>query len=239
MRFLGLIPAPSKNAHERARIWAASALAALALLMLMLLIGSPPPPEADLTPPALRAARITAFARDLGACRAALAGAGFTTERLAVRREGDDCGYRDGVALTQSVHAYSETLATSCAAAAALVLWERDVLRPAAERHLGQPVTRIELAGPAYACRQIAGRSDGRMSEHASANAVDISGFVLSDGSVLSVAQGWRGSARERAFLRAVRDGACRHFSAVLSPDYNRAHRDHLHFDLGRDKLCR
>jgi hypothetical protein len=25
----------------------------------------------------------------------------------------------------------------------------------------------------------------------------------------------------------------------VLSPDYNRAHRDHLHFDLGRDDMCR
>jgi hypothetical protein len=100
-------------------------------------------------------------------------------------------------------------------------------------------VARIELSGPAYACRPIAGRRDRRMSEHASANAVDISGFTLVDGSVLTVAQGWRGSARERAFLRAVRDGACGHFEAVLSPDYNRAHADHLHFDLGRDKLCR
>ena len=27
------------------------------------------------------------------------------------------------------------------------------------------------------------------------------------------------------------RDGACRVFSTVLSPDYNAAHRDHLHLD--------
>lgn len=100
-------------------------------------------------------------------------------------------------------------------------------------------MTRIELAGETYTCRPIAGRRDRRLSEHAFANAVDIRGFTLEDGRVVTVAQGWRGRREDRAFLRAVRDGACRHFQAVLSPDYNRAHRDHLHFDLGRDKMCR
>jgi hypothetical protein len=28
-----------------------------------------------------------------------------------------------------------------------------------------------------------------------------------------------------------VRNGACQLFATVLSPDYNEAHRDHLHFD--------
>jgi hypothetical protein len=55
----------------------------------------------------------------------------------------------------------------------------------------------------------------------------------------VTVAGGWRGSQAERAFLRDVRNGACAYFQAVLSPDYNRAHRDHLHFDLGRDDMCR
>ena len=239
MRIFGILPPPSKDEHERARIWAASALAALALLMLMLLIGSPPPEEADLMPPSLRVERIAAFETDAGACRAALAGAGFETEALPDLREGRGCGYRGAVELTQSVHAYSGPMASTCAVAAALALWERDVVEPAAARHLGQAVSRIELAGPAYTCRVIAGRSDGRLSEHAQANAVDIGGFTLADGSVLRVEQGWRGTARQRAFLRAVRDGACEHFEAVLSPDYNRAHRDHLHFDLGRDEICR
>jgi hypothetical protein len=40
-------------------------------------------------------------------------------------------------------------------------------------------------------------------------------------------------------FLRQVRDGACPWFRAVLSPDYNAAHRDHLHLDFGRYALCR
>jgi hypothetical protein len=149
------------------------------------------------------------------------------------------CGYQNAVELTQSTHLYSAPVATSCAAAAALALWERDVVAPAAERHLGQAVARIELAGASYQCRPIAGRSDGRMSEHASANAVDIGGFTLADGTVLRVERGWRGAAEERAFLREIRDGACDHFKAVLSPDYNRAHRDHFHLDMGRYEICR
>lgn len=236
MRIIGSIPPPSKEAHARARIWAASALAALAVLMLMLLIGSPPPPEADLAPPRLRLSRIDTFERDLGACRSALAGAGFETEVLPDVRDGA-CGYRDGVELTQSVHAYSAPVATRCAMAAALALWERDVVAPAARRYFGQDVMRIELAGPSYTCRPVAGTT--RLSEHARANAVDIGGFLLADGRLITVARGWRGTRAERAFLRAVRDGACGHFKAVLSPDYNRAHRDHLHFDRGPNRMCR
>lgn len=238
MRIFGLIPPPSKEEHQRARIWAAGALAVLALFMLMLLIGSPPPEEADLMPPALRTAQITVFEEDVPACRAALEGAGFETERLPDLQEGR-CGYDDAVELTQSVHTYSQPVATTCAVAAALVLWERDVVSPAAEKRFGQAVTRIELAGSSYSCRPIAGRPDGRLSEHASANAVDIGGFTLADGRTVTISAGWRGSAAERAFLRDVRDGACDYFQAVLSPDYNRAHRDHLHFDLGRDDMCR
>ena len=34
-----------------------------------------------------------------------------------------------------------------------------------------------------------------------------------------------------RTGLREVRDGACDLFATTLSPDYNAAHRDHLHLD--------
>ena len=239
MRILGILKPPSKAEHERGRIWAASALAALALLMLMLLVGSPPPEEADLLPEALRASRIPDFGADVAACRSALNGAGFQTERTPDLSEASGCGYRNAVELTQSLHPYSAPVISSCAAAAALVLWEREVVRPAAQRRYGQQIARIELAAPAYQCRLIAGRRDRRLSEHAHANAIDIKGFTLANGRTVTVEAGWRGLERDRLFLRDVRDGACDYFQAVLSPDYNRAHRDHLHFDLGRDDMCR
>ncbi|HAV51268.1 MAG TPA: extensin, partial [Brevundimonas sp.] len=39
-------------------------------------------------------------------------------------------------------------------------------------------------------------------------------------------------------FLKRLRDGACRVFSTVLTPDYNEAHRDHLHLDGAPRGLC-
>ena len=45
------------------------------------------------------------------------------------------------------------------------------------------------------------------------------------------MARGWTGGSEEAAFLRRARDEACEVFGTVLSPDYNAAHADHLHFD--------
>ena len=226
--------------EERARLIAAGALAATALIAFILVIGAPREGRAPATvsPTALNAVNLQRFETAAGACRTALSEAHIEIARIPDLREARGCGYREAVALTQSLHPYSEPVTTSCALAAALVLWERDVVGPAAQRRLRQGVTRIEMAGPAYSCRPIAGRRDGRMSEHASANAIDIRGFTLADGRTLSVAVGWSGTPEERAFLRDVRDGGCALFKATLSPDYNRAHRDHLHFDMGAYALC-
>jgi hypothetical protein len=235
---LGLFRPPDPDGLARARLVAAGGVGALALLALMVFIGRPtsPPPVEQ----ALSVDQLARFQHDVPACRAALEAAGFEIAPLPDLREGARCGYADAVELTRSVHPYSGPVGGACALAAALALWERDVVGPAAAAHLGQAVTRIELAGTLYSCRPVAGRRDRRMSEHARANAVDIGGFTLANGRVIRVESAWRGrSAADRAFLRAVRDGACERFHAVLSPDYNRAHRDHLHFDLGRDKMCR
>lgn len=234
---LGLIPPTDDGGTERARLVAGSALMLLALFMLLHFIGGPP--RVDASPSALRAERIAAFQDDVPACRAALMAAGFETSVVPDMSGPGGCGYVEAVALTRSAHAYSQPVAGRCAMAAALALWERDVVAPAAARHLGQAVARIELAGPAYSCRRVAGRTDRRLSEHGRGNAIDIRGFLLADGREVSVLAGWRGDASERAFLRAVRDGACEHFHGVLSPDYNRAHRDHFHFDLGAYRMCR
>jgi hypothetical protein len=49
----------------------------------------------------------------------------------------------------------------------------------------------------------------------------------------------WDAGGAEAAFLRSLRDGACGWFRAVLGPDYNAAHRDHFHFDMGPWRACR
>ncbi|ATE64811.1 extensin family protein [Rhizorhabdus dicambivorans] len=147
------------------------------------------------------------------------------------RAEGGACGYDDGVRLESSPgFGYAPRAEVSCPVAIGLFLWERQVVQPAALRHFGRPVTRVDSFG-SYACRPIRGGREGRWSEHARANAIDIAGFRLSGGRRISVAGDWRRDGAEAAFLREVRNGACRMFATVLSPDYNAAHRDHLHLD--------
>jgi hypothetical protein len=69
---------------------------------------------------------------------------------------------------------------------------------------------------------------------------VDVAAFVLSDGRRISVEQGWRGDDRTRRFLQLIHDSACKRFNTVLSPDYNAAHANHLHFDMGgKAGFCR
>ncbi len=178
--------------------------------------------------------KLAALSGDGARCRALLDRAGIRFTALPARSDGPQCGYRDAVRFLPGgalqVAYQPADLGTSCPVAAALALWEWHVVQPAALRHLGTKLERIEHFG-SYSCRRLYGRPEGAWSEHASANAVDIAGFRLEDGRRISVLGDWPDEDAEAAFLRDVRDGACGLFATVLSPDYNAAHRDHLHLD--------
>ena len=167
-------------------------------------------------------------------CQRLMRRAGIAFATLPSRSAGPQCGYDHAVRFTeggsQEIAFSPPNLGTNCAVAAALALWEWHVVQPAARRHFGRPVARIEHFG-SYSCRRIYGRDEGAWSEHATANAVDIAAFVLEGGRRISVLGDWADEGAEGRFLRAVRDGACDLFATVLSPDYNEAHRDHFHLD--------
>ncbi len=178
------------------------------------------------------ASKIAELGETPARCRAMLADSGVNDVPVPPRVTNPDCSYTDGMRLAGRPLDYSpEGLVTSCPVAAALHMLETRVVQPAAERHFGQAVRATAHAG-SFSCRRLYGRSQGRFSEHATADAVDITGFRLADGSDVSVLADWSAGGREAAFLREVRDGACRLFPTVLSPDYNAAHRDHLHLDV-------
>lgn len=120
---------------------------------------------------------------------------------------------------------------TTCAVSVALTLWKPDI-DAAAREHLGAPLARIEHLG-SYSCRRKYGRETGGWSEHATGNAIDVAGFVLADSKRVSVLRDWEGDGAAAEFLRAARTAACRHFGITLSPDYNTAHADHFHLDMG------
>ncbi len=121
----------------------------------------------------------------------------------------------------------------TCPLAANFAAWAKHAVRPAARQYLGSDVVRIDTMGT-YSCRKVVGNRSNRLSEHAYGNAVDVSAFVLADGRRVSVLDGWNGKPDERAFLRRLHQSACKRFGTVLGPDYNAAHANHFHFDMGK-----
>lgn len=210
-----------------------------ALLLLMWTRSRPqdvPWTPLDLSQPigAFTGRKLAGLGSDDGQCQALLTQAGVRYEKLAPVERRGECGYANGVRFTSGgarMIAFSPaSLGTACPVAAGLVLWEWNIVQPEAQKHFRTRVVRIEHFG-SYSCRRMYGRTTGDWSEHARANAVDIAAFILADGRRVSVLSDWKGEGDKPAFLRAVRDGACRLFATVLSPDYNAAHRDHLHLD--------
>ena len=134
--------------------------------------------------------------------------------------------------------ALSSSFLASCPLAVAYALFERHTLQPVAQAVYGEKLSRLDHLG-SFACRNVYNRESGALSRHASADALDIAGFRLASGRSISVLKDWPGQTRDAQFLRQVRDGACEAFSVVLSPDYNAAHRNHFHVDVGRWSVCR
>jgi hypothetical protein len=169
-------------------------------------------------------------------CRAAFARAGITVGLEPARTDSAQCSKQDTIKLVSLSTATLNVEETRCAIAARLFMWEHNIVQPAASKYFGEPVTELLHFG-SYSCRNIRGSS--ATSEHATANAFDISGFRLRSGKLVTLKQQWQGSQPPAEFLREVRDGACDYFNLVLSPDYNTDHHDHLHVDMGWYRSCR
>ena len=178
------------------------------------------------------------------ACIQVLREAGVTVERAEDRDDGGFCVVRGAVRITGgAVTPLPGNPVMQCPLAVRYVIWERQVLQPAAEATFGSRVARMNSVGT-YSCRRIYGQTEtsARPSEHARANALDLGGMTLEDGRTVSVLADWDGTgprAKEgQSFLKRIRDGACRVFSTVLTPDYNEAHKNHLHLDGAPRGLC-
>ncbi len=208
----------------------------VALCAMLAACGGTPEPRRSVRPVRAPAA-VTAQSPEIRQCVAKLRSQGVRLEALPDRRYSPGCTALGSVKLLDFGVPTTNLTTMTCPLAEKFVGWARYGVQPAARLFLGAELVRIETFGT-YACRPIAG--SGRLSEHAGSNAVDVAAFVLADGRRVSVKDGWNGDSREKQFLRIIRQSACRRFRTVLSPDYNAAHHDHLHFDLGgRGGYCR
>lgn len=176
------------------------------------------------------------------ACAAWLKAAGMTFRPVADRSEGSYCQVTGAGNLIDATPRLDASLSPArpmmaCDLAAAVAIWRRQSVEPAARELLGAEVRQIDHLG-VYACRGVGDPVTGRPSAHARAEAIDIAGFRLANGRRITVEKDWNGTGAEAAFLRRVRGDACRVFGVTLSPDYNAAHANHLHLEVGRGGLC-
>ena len=159
-------------------------------------------------------------------------------------KSGETCGWEKAAKLdgTNDIAFRPANVAMQCPVAAAGYIWLLDLDKKAKAR-FGSGLNRVFHAGT-YSCRRMVGNSSGAWSEHAYANAWDVTGFELKDGTIISVWEDWRkadsdDAVRKAAFLKDARGTACKLFRVVLSPDYNAAHKDHFHLDQGPSLSCR
>ena len=194
-------------------------------------------PDLDAAPTPLAHIAINHLKANAAMCRAALAETAQLRFTYRPDRDKDgDCGYKTVVTLTDGTVPLIPAPDMTCSLAAAFAWWQRDV-RIAARVILHTTVAKIEHVGT-FSCRNVNAEQTGRRSQHATASAIDISAFVLSDGRRIAVSQ-WTRPGPEAEFLRAARRDACRYFNGVLSPDYNALHAAHFHLDLGPYLICR
>jgi hypothetical protein len=87
----------------------------------------------------------------------------------------------------------------NCAMVVGLHAWVEKTLQPAAQEAFGSPVTRLRSAS-GYNCRNRIGSRFHleKLSEHALANAIDISGFVTADGRIVEVVRHWGPTVRDQ-----------------------------------------
>lgn len=188
--------------------------------------GGPPPPLDD--------------------CEARLraAGVSFKPARIGLRKQDGVgvCGaeqvvrYRRGPGNIR----YSSAPLVTCQMALALADFER-VLQDEAVRELGTRVVRIQHLGT-FNCRKMA--AFDLVSEHSFANGIDLRRFELADGREVDVLRHFQPERDEptdarTSFLRRLGnrlfdDGV---FSNVVTPYFDRLHRNHIHVDLARYRV--
>lgn len=202
-------------------------------LMLLLLAAcgrSPRPAE-------LRAGVEGPTKHETATCHADLRRLGVDFKVLPDKPMGAGCGLAGTVQLLDIGVPTANLGAVRCGEARAFAAWARNAVAPAAYQMLGSELARIDTMG-SFACRNVAGTA--RRSGHAVANAIDVAGFRLKDGRRVTVLADWNSPDEEtRRFLQTIRASACRRFGTVLSPDYNAAHRDHLHLEDDGGRFCR
>lgn len=152
------------------------------------------------------------------------------------------CGAEDVVRLDAVVLKNGRRVALApaatlrCPMAEAVARWIREAVAPAAAS-FGSPVSTI-VTGASYVCRGRDRVPGAKLSEHGRANALDLRGLTLANGTAVDFTD----KAAPKEFRERIRQSACTRFTTVLGPGSDRYHEGHIHVDLierrGGYRLC-
>ncbi len=165
----------------------------------------------------------------------------LNSKGLAIRRIADDpeqqkCAKKNVVRFKKLHILQNKPAELTCSMALSFQYFEEEVLQPLAHKHFQQPIKKLENWG-SYDCRKV--RNRNFWSQHSFANAIDIGGFLLADGTMVSVLKDWENAGKKSKFLQEVAKEGCDYFSKVLTPNFNKDHQDHFHFDQSLPLKCR
>lgn len=154
---------------------------------------------------------------------------GLNAEKLGTVSGPGACGVPDAVRLTSAAGVrLSQPATLTGTAALRLDNWLRNHAVPVIGNK-GGGLVQIRVASH-YACRTRNSRPGARLSEHARGRAIDISAFILADGTRITILDDWNGG--NGRLLRQLHSSACGPFGTVLGPNSDAHHRDHFHFDI-------
>ncbi|WP_262927189.1 extensin-like domain-containing protein [Phytohalomonas tamaricis] len=148
------------------------------------------------------------------------------------------CSLTDVVRVRKTGVQFNNSFLATCPLAVTWTMFERHGLQHAAQSVFGDNVTRVEHVG-SFACRNIYHRKNARLSEHATAEAFDVTGFRLADGTRIRVLNDWDDEDKKSMFLHRAFEQACGFFGNALGPEYNAAHANHFHLGMRGFMICR
>ncbi|WP_420558029.1 extensin family protein [Roseovarius sp.] len=144
------------------------------------------------------------------------------------------CGIANAVEVDAVGGVLLSTPATmNCRTARTLNAWVKNDMKPIVGK-TGGGVKSLKVAAH-YVCRTRNHKRGARLSEHSKGNAIDISAFLLRDGTDISVLNDW-GTGKRGKILRQLHGSACGPFGTVLGPGSDGYHRDHFHFDTAEHR---
>lgn len=129
----------------------------------------------------------------------------------------------------------------NCATVLALDTWVTSGVQVASKIHLDTQIQTIGIS-TSYQCRRRNNASNGKFSEHAFGNGIDVVSFSAGDNVLYPVQPYESAEVAAAQFQAQARSSACEHFTTVLGPGSNAAHSNHFHLDLairrGGFRLC-